>query len=214
MPARPCRSVSSYAERRSPPRRHAHRRRSPRRSARPPRYAAPRRPGRWRRAPRPLTEHIDDMAVYCCRVRLAATRSAASCTSACLTCRSPRLAAHEHDLRLHQPAEPWRSTASAIPGDGREQRIRKLAPQHRRALRDLLRAEVGRAVPSASRRVSPGLRPRRAPPRLDDRFGQLLDVERHAVGPCDQCLDRSSGSRLRRVRTIVRAVALGEARER
>ena len=96
-----------------------------------------------------------------------------------------RLAPREHQLGRRQPLQRRPQRRLGHRRDRREQRIGELAPDARRRLRHLL--DLGHPVqPGHQRGVKRGrhrarARPRRA--RLEHRLGQLLDEQRHPVGP-------------------------------
>ena len=126
-----------------------------------------------------------------------------------------RLPAREEDFGIDQARQPVAQGGLVEPRHRREQRIPELPSQHRRPLRHLLRrrepieprhqtvGEAGRDGRHAARR--PGLR---------RRLGQLLDVERHAVGAGDQDIERGGGQLRTHERCdhVVR-LALGEPGE-
>ena len=91
----------------------------------------------------------------------------------------------------------------------------ELPPQHRRPLRHLLRRRE--PIEPRHQRVGEGRRnglhaARRA--GLRHRLGQLLDVERHAVGAGDERVERGGGQlRPRERRDHVARLALGEPGE-
>ena len=77
-----------------------------------------------------------------------------------------RLAAREEDLRVDQAREPLAQARLVHPGDGGQQRVAELPPEHRRPLRHLLRRRE--PIEPRHQRVgeaSPGSPPRRAPRR-------------------------------------------------
>ena len=123
-----------------------------------------------------------------------------------------RLAALEDDLRADQPREPLAQARVFHPGDGGQQRVAELPPEHRRPLRHLLR----RRQPVEPRHERPrqgrgdGVRPT-CGPGLRHRLRQLLDVKRHPVGARH---DRLGGQLVRQERRHhLPRLALREARE-
>ena len=126
-----------------------------------------------------------------------------------------RLAALEDDLRVDQAREPLAEARVVHPGDGGQQRVAELPPEHRRPLRHLLRRRE--PIEPRHQRVGEGRRDRLHAARragLRHRLGQLLDVERHAVGAGDERVERGGGQRrARERRDHLARLALGEPGE-
>jgi hypothetical protein len=125
------------------------------------------------------------------------------------------LAARKKDFRLDQACQAVAEGALVESRCRRQQRVPEVPSQDRRPLRHLLRCR--QPVEPSHQRVGERRRdrfhtPRR--PRLDDRLRQLLDVERHAVGADDQCIQRGDGQRFaRECQDHVPRLALGETGE-
>ena len=127
-----------------------------------------------------------------------------------------RLAAHEQDARVDQPRQVPPQRRVVPIGDRREQRVRELAPQRRRPLRQLLRG--GQTIETPHQRVGERGGYRVSAPRrvgLEHRPRQLLDVERHTVGTGDERVDGVRGQRVRgECRDHVARLALAQPAQR
>ena len=126
-----------------------------------------------------------------------------------------RLAAREEDLRVDQAPEPVAQSGLVHTYHRRQQRIAELPSQHRRPLRHFLRGRE--PIEPPHQRVGEagwnGLHAARRP-GLHDRLGQLLDVERHAVGAGNERVEGVGGQRrTREHRDHVARLALGEPGE-
>jgi len=127
-----------------------------------------------------------------------------------------RFTACEKDVRVDQPREPLAERGIVHARRGRQQRIPELPSQHRRPLRHLLRG--GEPIQATHQRVGEAGRDVRhaaRASRLHHRLGQLLGVERHTVGPGNECVERGRGQPGARERgDQVARLVVGEARER
>ena len=100
-----------------------------------------------------------------------------------------RLAAHEYQLRLDETGQPPLQRPVVHVRHRFQQLVRELAPEHRGALRHLLRTRE--TVEPCQQRVLQrhrDLGERGIRPRFDDRLCQLLGEQRDAVGAGDELL--------------------------